>query len=299
MTGVLLLVSLLAQSRGPAVPATPDDLDAVKALYASASFEDALTRLGQVRDAAAPEVEEYRALCQLGLGRTADAQGSLERLVAANPSFTVASADVSPRFLSMFHDVRRRVLPGAAKDLYATAKQNFDDKRYVVALDQFKALVALLKDDDITDAGALADVRTLGEGFATLIDARLADEAKAAASFKPATPAPDAPTAAAMTTPVEYKPGDDGVTPPKELARPMPPWNPTGALGRQTQYHGMLEILVNERGVVAQATITRSILPQYDAALVQATKNWQFQPAMKDGHPVAFRETIAITLSPR
>jgi TonB family protein len=79
----------------------------------------------------------------------------------------------------------------------------------------------------------------------------------------------------------------------------MPPWNPNGALGRQSEYHGMLEILVNERGMVAQASLKRSIFPQYDAALLLATKNWKFQPAMKDGYPVAYRETIAITLSPR
>jgi TonB family protein len=299
MTGVLLLVSLLAQSRGPAVSPVPDDLDAVKALYASASFEDALTRLSQVNDAHDPEVEEYRALCLLGLGRTVDAQRSLERLVTEDPSFAVASADVSPRFLSMFHDVRRRVLPAAAKALYATARQSFDDKRYLVASDQFKALVALLKDDDMTESAELKDLRTLGEGFDTLIDARLADEAKAAPAFKPAPATDTASATAAPAAGIEYKTGDEGVTAPKEISRPMPPWHLSGGLGRQTEYHGMLEILVNERGLVAQASLKRSIFPQYDTALLQATKDWKFQPAMKDGQPVAYRETIAITLSPR
>lgn len=142
-------------------------------------------------------------------------------------------------------------------------------------------------------------MRTLSEGFASLIEARLADEAKAAAAVKPPTPRPEPAAAAPPAAPVIYKDGDAGVTAPKDISRPMPPWHPTGILGRQAEYRGTLEILVNDRGLVDQATITRSIFPQYDASLLQATKDWKFQPATKDGHPVAYRETIAITLSPR
>jgi hypothetical protein len=71
----LVLTTLLAQ--GPSATTAVDDLSTVKDLYASASFEEALTRLANVQNRLSPEqTEQYRALCLLGLGRSDEAEQS-------------------------------------------------------------------------------------------------------------------------------------------------------------------------------------------------------------------------------
>jgi len=88
------------------------DLDAAKALYAKASYEEALARLSQVDDVdQINEVEQYRALCLLALGRPNDAQRSLEQIVTRAPLYTMSEADVSPRLIAMFQETRKRLLP--------------------------------------------------------------------------------------------------------------------------------------------------------------------------------------------
>ena len=89
--------TLVAQS-GATTPAKPaGDLAAAKALYASGDYEEALNNLSAIKaDDSVDEVEEYRLLCLLALGRTAEAQRSLERLVTRNPLFKMSEADVSP-----------------------------------------------------------------------------------------------------------------------------------------------------------------------------------------------------------
>ena len=60
------------------------DLANVRDLYAAASYAEALEVLGGVEGTDNTEVvEQYRALCLLGLGRTADAEKALERSRAA------------------------------------------------------------------------------------------------------------------------------------------------------------------------------------------------------------------------
>ncbi len=112
---VLVLALVVAQAGLTGAP--PSDLAAVRQLYASASYEEALSRLSGLGGTSdIQQVEQYRALCLLGLGRTAEAEQALERLVDGNPLYTIADADVSPRLVSMFHEVRRRLLPGTTKD---------------------------------------------------------------------------------------------------------------------------------------------------------------------------------------
>ena len=128
-TTLLLALTSLPLQGSPSAQAS-DDLTAVKELYASASFEEALTRLATIEEQVGIEqTEKYRALCLLGLGRTNEAQQSLERMVVANPLYLIPDAEVSPRLVSMFREVRKRLLPAAARDLYLEAKTNFDAKR--------------------------------------------------------------------------------------------------------------------------------------------------------------------------
>ena len=150
---ILLLWTALAQ--GP-VPTGGDDLTAAKTLYASGAYEEALARLSALTAAEhGDDVDQYRALCLLALGRAAETESSLQALIVRNPLFKMSEQDMSPRLVSLFHDVRKRVLPSTVKDLYGKAKTNYDQKQYSAASTQFTDLLKLLADEDL-EAGAPA-----------------------------------------------------------------------------------------------------------------------------------------------
>ena len=79
----------------------------------------------------------------------------------------------------MFHDVRRRTLPAAARSLYTKAKTSYDGKRWAEAKVEFEGLLTLLGDPDLAaQRTALADLQQLGEGFLKLADNELSADAK-------------------------------------------------------------------------------------------------------------------------
>ena len=79
----LALVFATMVAQGPAAVTAADDLAAVKDLYASASFDEALQRLSSADNRLGKaQTEEYRALCLLGLGRTAEARAAFDRAIA-------------------------------------------------------------------------------------------------------------------------------------------------------------------------------------------------------------------------
>ena len=49
-----------------------------------------------------------------------------------------------------------------------------------------------------------------------------------------------------------------------------------------------VEVVVDERGQVAQVRLHSSKPSLNDRMIVSAAKAWQFQPALKDGHPVKY-----------
>jgi TonB family protein len=294
---VLVLTTLLAQ--GPSATTAADDLATVKDLYASASFEEALTQLANVQSRLSPEqTEQYRALCLLGLGRSDEAQQSLERLVEANPLYEIPESDVPPRLVTMYHDVRKRLLPATTRDLYAKAKTAFDGKQYASASSQFREMLALIGDSDNSNDADLSDLKMLGEGFLKLSDgeviaaaqaAQEAARAAAAAAAVPATPPP----------PSIYGIENTDVVPPAEIDRRLPLWNPPTVVARTTEYRGLLEVVIDERGAVESVTLRKPVTPTYDPMLLDAAKRWKFQPATRNGVPVKYRKTFDIVLAPR
>jgi tetratricopeptide (TPR) repeat protein len=298
------LWAFVAQNGAPA--AASDDLAAAKTLYASAAYEEALTRLAHAdAERSADEVDQYRALCLLALGRTAEAQRSLEPLITREPLFKMSETDMSPRLVTMFHDVRKRVLPGAARNLYATAKAFFEEKDYASASAQLKELLALLGDEDLADGTAsLGDLKLLGEGFLKLADAELAAAAKAAAATPPKTPASPAPSTPARAATGQqpgkvYSEADVDVTPPADVVRSFPAWHPPTSLAQRMTYRGLLKVVIDERGKVESAVLVQPVSAAYDPILVQAAKDWQFRPALKSGEAVKYQKLFSVTLSPR
>lgn len=299
-TIALALTAMLAQ--GPAAVSAADDLSAVKDLYASASFEEALTRLAGAEERLGKEqTEQYRALCLLGLGRTDEAESSLERMVAAKPLYSIPESDVSPRLIAMFREVRKRMLPATARELYAKAKADYDARQYASAAAQFRDMLAVVNDADMGDRAAdLSDLKMLGEGFLKLADGEVvaaARAAQAAAAARAAAAAPAAP--AAPPVPVIYSADDTSVVPPADIERRLPMWNPPTVMARTTEYRGMLELVIDERGVVESAVLRKTVAPTYDPLLLIAAKAWKFQPATRNGVPVKYRKNIDILLAPQ
>jgi hypothetical protein len=305
------LAFFLLLTLGQAAP--PDNLAIVRGHYAAAAYEEALAHVAGLGAAAVtPEIEQFRALCLLALGRNEEGQQSFERLVRQAPLYVIPEAEISPRMFAVFRDVRRRVLPLVVRERYNRGKSAFDEKQYDTAVVELRDLMRLLNDPDAaTDATTFADLRQLTDGFLRLAEAELALAARAAAPPPPL--APPGPVEAAPATPAPAATRDDGlrvtrivvysradreVVPPVELERFMPPWNPPAVMARFLEYRGELEVVVDEAGRVEGARMLRQTIPSYDLTLIGATAGWRFAPARRNGEPVKFRLTFEVVLAP-
>jgi tetratricopeptide (TPR) repeat protein len=289
--GRCLAVFVFAAAVSSTLRADSPELGNAKTLYAQASYEDALVQLNGITDAdVANQVDQYRALCLLALGRDREAQASLERIVVRAPLYVVKSDDASPKLVTLFQQVRQRTLPAAAKDLYAKARASFDGKRFPEARAQFEEMLAVLKETAVGDSSSpIADLKQLGEGFLKLTNAELTPA-------EPATPPP----VAVRVAPVKaafYSSRDADVVPPVDVVRDLPPWNPPPSLPNGT-YSGKLQIDIDEQGLVERAILIEAIAPPYDNRLLAASKTWRFQPATMDGVAVKYRKTISVVLQP-
>jgi TonB family protein len=315
------------------VDAAAADLETAKALYASASYEEALKELDAVEDHTnADVVDQYRALCFLALDRQRDAESSLERIVLRSPQYRIDAATVSPKLVDLYKQVRVKLLPVVARRLYADAKGQYDLAMYMQARGGFVRLLDLLEEAGAAGAGdSVSDLAQLANGFleltnlalarakeppavtveaalppsreAPLADARPEPVAAAAppppgaptAAAAPGSPAPETPMPMLEMSPV-FSAADAGVVPPVAVDRDLPRWTPPP--GSQETVRGALEIVVSEAGVVESVAVASSISPAYDRALLAAARDWRFRPAMRQGSPVKFRLLFNIVLSP-
>ena len=276
------------------------DLAAARELYASASYDDALTVLNKLRSSDHPAsqaraIEQYRAFCLLALGRAADAQQAIEAVVAAEPSYQPTEGDVSPRIRTAFADVRRRMLPAIIQQKYAQAKAAYDKKAFAVAAEGFSQVLVALTDPAVSsDANKppLSDLRTLAVGFEELA-------AKAAAP-PPPPPLPPAPVVVAAAAPPPpapvmfrvYSGEDRNVTPPVIINQALPPFQGTVIAPRT----GLLEVLISETGEIESAVMAQSVTSAYDRLALNSARMWRFKPAMVNGVPVKYRKTVQINV---
>jgi TonB family protein len=284
------LVLLLAVH--PAAAAAPD-LSSARALYASAAYEEALSVLNAIETPENTElIDQYRALCLLALGRVDQAKASLERIVLRKPLYAMPEAEVSPRLVTLFHEVRRQALPEAATGVYEAARTSFDRGQFETAAAQFRELLAIAGDPDVDrQQSSLAELSRLAEGFLKLSEAALAPP--------PAPPAAaPAPAPGPPPVPELYTVGAEGVTAPVAIERTLPPWSPPSPALARSIFRGVLEVVINEQGIVERASLTEPISPLYDRRLLEAAKGWRFRPATKDGTPVSFQLPISIVLQP-
>jgi len=108
---------------------------------------------------------------------------------------------------------------------------------------------------------------------------------------------------------VKYRPGGTVPPPPCEpLTGPAPgtPPRPRDRVGLNFSADMLVSadsaavqvcVLVDSLGLVRQARVERGGTP-YDSAAVDAVRWWQFEPALRNGRPVAARISVAVTVRP-
>jgi len=293
MRTLIIIAALLVPVRAQA----QDSVAMARDLYASAAYDDALTVLNRLDVSARQpsdrvEVNQYRAFCLMALRRTDEAEKAIEAIVSDAPLYRPSGSDASPRLIAAFSTVRQRVLPGIVQQKYTHAKAAFDRQDYAAASGEFDQVLQLLGDVDLRDAAGrppLSDVRTLTTGFRDL---------SARAATPPAPVAAAAPTAAPVQ-PVAvrnriYMLGDPNLVPPSVVRQDLPsfPHNVT-ANGM-----GVLEVVINESGVVESAVMRSPINPRYDSLVLAAARTWKYKPATVSGSSVKFRKLISISVKP-
>ena len=306
---VLLLVAVLL-SQVPAAPVDP--LPVVRAHYATAAYEDALAVIAGLDPVSVTaELEQFRAMCLMALGRTDEGTRAVERLVHLAPLYVVDESAIAPRLARVFREIRQRVLPLVVRERFDRARLSLEAGQYDAATTQLRDLMQLLDALDATGEGAaFVDLRQLADGFIRLaageqaLRARTATlEAAAAATPPPEPPSSDPPVVPATDAVVVerlviYSADDGDVTAPIEISRFMPPWNPPPAMRRvAVTYRGDLEVVVDEAGRVEAARMLRPSHPAYDVDLLDAARDWRFEPARRRGAPVKYRLTFAIVLA--
>ena len=292
MTAALLLVVALAAPLQDQRSDIQADLAAARALYATAAYEDALERLNRIRDVAESrdQVDTYKALCLLALGRTRETERVLEQMLTRNPHYVPDERVVSKVLVQTYRVVRARILPPAARTLYASARANYDDRKFDLAAAQLRELLSILSADE-SDA-LLGDLKVLAEEFLKLAEDEARKPAERVSVKAPGEPQ-TLPTPVAPSKGPVYSILDRGVVAPVEITRPIPIW--TAPRGMQPAlYQGLIEVVIDEAGRVESAVIRRSIAPSFDAELLNATTLWRFQAASRNAAPVKYRRTYEI-----
>lgn len=277
--------------------AAQDSLDPVRSLYASAEYEEALTAIGNLKSTAdlagVVEVDRYRALCLIALGRSAEADRAIETAVTLDPLYQPAAADASPRVRAAFAAVRQRVLPTVVRTLYASAKAAYDRKAFAEAADGLDKTVRVI--DSLEGSHPdLGDLRMLASGFLDLSKAAIA---KPSVSTSPARSLEQA-SPRLVEAPVALKPA-----PPLPFShvvakrQDLPPL-PFSLAATKGEYRGTLEVEINEAGNVVGARVLQSVHALYDPLLLAAARDWQYVPARIDGRPMAVRKLVEVVLKP-
>lgn len=180
VTTLVVLTAVMVSGLAQLCWAADEALTEVKARYATAAYEEALGLLERVREPESrDEVDEYRALCLLALGREAEAERAVESLVARRPQLLVDLVARPPKFVALYQRVRGRLLPSIATAAYSDAKDRYDAGDYQGAVQRFKGAMALLEGatHEATGWAAGRDLRLLAVGFLSLAEARLAPPA--------------------------------------------------------------------------------------------------------------------------
>jgi TonB family protein len=292
---MLIVGMMLATAGAGRAAADGDTLASARSLYISAAYEDALAELDRLRSSGppAPEqraIDQYRISCLLALGRTIDAERLIEAIVTVDPWYFPAADDVAPRVRTVFDGVRNRHLPDVVEQTYAKAKAAYDNRDFVNAAAGFGDVIRLLGDPAMkgpSQTPPFSDLKMLASGFRDLsISSAPPPPLPARATEIPAVP----PVIAAPAPSKIYDADEAGVVPPVAIRQDTPPFR--GVINRPLS--GLLEVVINEQGVVESAVMRGHTTSTYDSAVLSAVTAWRYQPATVDGKPVKFRKRVGI-----
>jgi tetratricopeptide (TPR) repeat protein len=257
-------------------------------LYESAEFDAALAALKEIDSGAITSEEQrdkalYEALCLLALDRKIEAETTIEQVVRAEPLFR-PSTDTPPRLRAVVEGVRGRLRPSIAQQHYVLGKELFDREDYAAALKEFTLVVELTNHERDQGSSPLRDVWVLAAGFRDL-SRRALDSATPSRAA-----APSATVAAANSQ----------IVPPVVIRQNLPElprsiMNEIGATRRELT--GLLDIVVGEHGDVESVEMLRRIHPLYDLLLLEAAKQWKYQPATRQGKPVQYVRRLAVNVT--
>ena len=290
---VLFASCVVTSVVGARQAAVVDNLAKAKDLYASAEYEQALVILnGADLIAGGVEVDQYRALCLLALGRNDDALQVIQRIVEKNPLFEPPASQVSPRVQTTFRDVRKRMLPAIVRQTYAEGKSAFDVGEMENAKTRFERVVAEVDALESLGSKEFGDLRLLAKGFVDLI-AKTTAPPPAPAPVPAAAKREEAPPPPSNLIRTSAEPG---ITPPVVISQVLPPWRPTR---QDTQnYDAVVSVVIDETGAVTDLTVEGTLRPTYEAQLRRAAMGWKYRPATLKGVPVKYRKNIAVHLTP-
>ena len=274
-----------------------------KELYSAANYDEALAMLNTLsmsgesaEDAAA--VAMYRVLCLVAVGRSAEVDAAIDRLVSQHPLYRPPSDELSPRMRTAISSARVKTLPSLVQKRYEESKTAYDRGDFAASSVGFKWVLSALADPDISSLSGqppLADLKTLAAGFIDLSEKALAPPAAVAPAPTAAAvviaPPPPAPTRDLSKV---FSTDDSDVVAPVTIQQKMPQF--PGAL--TATMAGVIEVVINAAGAVESARLMESVHPRYDPMLLSQAKKWQYQPARLDGTPVRYLKRIQISLTP-
>jgi TonB family protein len=275
-------------SFGLAIPASAQDLQQVKDLYASAAYEDALGVLSRLeKPEQRLEIERYRVFCLIALDRSAEAEKAILTMLTEDPLYTPDEA--SPRVVDMFDRVKKGATPQLAKALYAEGKAAMDRKEKDAAIRKFEQMLQLTDDKGVRDDVLVSELRLLAAGFLDLARATPAVDAP-----KPnAAPSNGAAPAAAAATPSAV------LTPPVPIRQELPRWVPYDATSKAMEYKGAVKVMISADGKVESAEIVTPTDRQYDRQLLNAARSWLYEPARRNGVAISAEKIVSVYLRPR
>ena len=295
MRTLFIVVVLLSAPWLSAAAAAQNDLGEAKAKYEEAAYEDALTTLTKASvstTADRVQLEQYRALCLIALGRISEAERAVAALVDADPTYVPPSSVASPRVLAMIAEIRRKELPGVARRVLDSGRAAYEAKDIPRAQRQFDLLLKLLDDPIMEGRPEREDLLAVARGFSTLLVAAPAPRPPAAETERPAAP----PAAAAGTPPAA--PAVSTFVPASVIQESLPIWTPPNPAVARNEYNGAVKVRIGTDGRVKAATIDRPTHPAYDTALLNTARSWLYKPAMQNGTPIESERVIAVRLRP-
>ena len=290
----LFIVVVLLSAPWLSAAAAQNDLGEAKAKYEEAAYEDALTTLTKASASTTADrvqLEQYRALCLIALGRISEAERAVAALVDADPTYVPPSSVASPRVLAMIAEIRRKELPGVARRVLDSGRAAYEAKDIPRAQRQFDLLLKLLDDPIMEGRPEREDLLAVARGFSTLLVAAPAPRPPAAETEGPAAP----PAAAAGTPPV---PAVSTFVPASVIQESLPIWTPPNPAVARNEYNGAVKVRIGTDGRVKAATIDRPTHPAYDTALLSTARSWLYKPATQNGTPIESERVIAVRLRP-